>query len=68
VTWRGRIAREILTGAGYGALADSIIEVVDSTAWPEVGQQDPEAALAPSAPPAPPTKAPAVSAEYLTIK
>jgi len=67
VTWRGRIAREILTGAGYGVLAEDIVAAVDATTWPEVVQQDPVPALAPSAPSAPPAKAPQELAEYLTI-
>ncbi len=65
MTWRGRVTREILTGAGYGALADSVIEAVDAT-WPAAGQPT----LAP--PPhhdaaAPPARVPAEPAEYFTI-
>jgi hypothetical protein len=65
MTWRGRITREILTGAGYGALADSIIDAVDAT-WPEGAQPAPtpthhDAATSPA-------KAPAEPAEYLTFK
>ena len=62
VTWRGRITREILTGAGYGALADAVVEAVDSTCWSETGQPAP--APAPSAPPA---KTPPEEREYLSI-
>jgi excisionase family DNA binding protein len=65
VTWRGRIAREVLTGAGYGALADQIVEAVDS-AWPEAGQPGHELAPAP-APSAPPAKTPPEEREYLSI-
>ena len=62
MTWRGRIAREILTGAGYGALADAVVEAVNSTCWSETGQPTP--APAPSAPPA---KTPPEEREYLSI-
>jgi len=69
VTWRGRIAREILSGAGYGALADQIVEAVDAT-WP-AGAPAPEPAhhdaAAPPATPATPAKTPPEEREYLSI-
>jgi excisionase family DNA binding protein len=63
VTWRARITREILSGAGYGALADAVVEAVDAT-WPAGAQTAPE--------PAPPHHDAAASpatepAEYLSI-
>jgi hypothetical protein len=70
VTWRGRITREILTGAGYGALADQIVEAVDAT-WPAAGQPAPEPGPAQhdtAAPPAPPAKTPPEERELLTLK
>jgi excisionase family DNA binding protein len=66
VTWRGRIAREILTGSGYGALADQIVEAVDAT-WPAGAQAAPEPEPAQHDTAAPPAKEPAEPAEYLTI-
>jgi hypothetical protein len=57
VTWRGRITREILTGAGYGALADAVVEAVDST-WP-AAQSAPAPTPAQHDTAAPPAKAPA---------
>ena len=66
MTWRGRIAREILTGAGYGALADQIVEAVDAT-WP-AGAPAPEPAHHDAAaPPATPAKTPPEEREYLSI-
>jgi len=70
VTWRGRIAREILAGAGYGALADQIVEAVDAT-WPAGAQAAPEPGPAHHdvpTPPTPPAKTPAEPAEYLDLK
>ena len=67
MTWRGRIAREILTGAGYGALADSIVEAVNLT-WPETGQPTPAPAPPQHDTTAPPAKEPAEPAEYLDLK
>ncbi len=70
MTWRGRIAREILTGAGYGALADQIVEAVDAT-WPEGAQAAPEPGPAHHdvpTPPTPPAKTSPEERELLTIK
>jgi len=70
VTWRGRVVREILTGAGYGALAEDIVDAVDAT-WPAGAQTAPEPApthrdAADS--PAPPATTPPEERELLTIK
>jgi len=70
VTWRGRVVREILTGAGYGALAEDIVDAVDAT-WPAGAQTAPEPApthrdAADS--PAPPATTPPEERELLTIR
>jgi len=72
VTWRGRIVREILTGAGYGALTEDIVAAVDAT-WP-TGTPAPEPApthhdtAAPPGAPATPATTPPEERELLTIK
>jgi Helix-turn-helix domain len=71
VTWRGRIARELLTGAGYGALAEDIVAAVDSTIWPEGAQPAPEPAhhdVPTPTPAVPPATTPPEERELLTIK
>ena len=68
MTWRGRIAREILTGSGYGGLADQIVEAVDAT-WP-AGAPAPAPAPAhhdAAAPPVQPATTPPEEREYLSI-
>jgi len=67
MTWRGRIAREILTGAGYGALTEDIVAAVDAT-WP-AGAPAPEPAPThhEAAPPAAPATTPPEEREYLSI-
>ena len=66
MTWRGRIAREILTGSGYGGLADQIVEAVDAT-WP-AGAPAPEPAHHDAAaPPVQPATTPPEEREYLSI-
>jgi hypothetical protein len=67
VTWRGRIAREILTGAGYGALADQIVEAVDAT-WPAGAHTAPEPEPAHHDAAAPLAKTPAEPTEYFDLK
>jgi len=69
VTWRGRIAREILSGAGYGAMADAVVEAVDAT-WPAGAQAAPEPGPAHHdvpTPPTPPAKTSPEEREYLSI-
>jgi hypothetical protein len=67
VTWRGRIAREILTGAGYGAMADAVVEAVDAT-WPAGAQTAPESTPTHHEAPAPPATTPPEERELLTLK